>query len=281
MRKLRPLLFVTIALLVPALAGAAPVLRPAQLTLSVEITGLFPTPYYYYGFSGALAAQANVSVAVDPVAQSIQVASGVLGLATPILIPVTSTTAVASVTAQTLSNGLGVFSLGGAGGFPGEPPCPSFATVAHACVGQSGFGGVMPVIGTVNIHVIPDIVVIPLEFGPLRLGEYGPGTAQWNTTDAAPFTVRTGQVQGLPTQYGGFTTTTRQGFVTASSFQPVAPVFVSALGNSIPVWARFEVEFTDGGGVPAFVSLVPEPAVALLLAAGVGLMLRQRMGSRA
>jgi hypothetical protein len=275
--SLRSALSVLLLVLPATNAQAAAVARPAMLELSINLLDLDPILYDPYGFvcygCPQITVQRAATVTVDPMLGRIGVAASALTLGAPIQVLIDST-AISSITMTRLSNLSGTFSVGGAAGGAGEPACP--VGPGGACVPQSGFGGPMGLTGTYNIHIIPNVVVIPIALGPLRFGLGGAGVGAPPTEfafDAAPWTVGRGEVALTGS------TSAATGSIGTSSFRLVTPTFVSALGNLLPIFATLTVSFTDGLGVPGFVSgRVPEPALAVLIlgAAGLGALLIRR-----
>jgi len=266
-------------------AGAAPVDRSADLTLTIEIQAVGTVPV-----TGT-----NVMVTVDEEADTLQIpALGVMLGLTPdnaLVIPITGTTALASLTATTINNQAATFSIGGAGvGVPEtETPCPA-AGFGVACVNQTGVGGVMALGGTVNAVVFQGITLgLGLDAG--RIGQGGvatvPNTVAGFRFDAAAWTLKTGSARFQETTVFQttmnmqFTTPVRNTTVTqtvtetamgsvdgpGSRLTLVTPTFVNALGNALPVFNRFTIAFTDGEGLPDF---VPEPGGVASLLAGAG-----------
>jgi hypothetical protein len=273
-----------------AAANAAPVARPANLSLRLEIRGL---PAITLSATGA-------TVTVDETGGlggmgQIALAAQAITLATPVLIAVTSTTSINSLTATTIDNLSGAFSIGGAGtNIPTtELPCPPPGS-GVACVRQTGVGGVMGLSGTVNIWAGP--VAVPVKLTFIQLGQGGNVAAPPLRFDAAPWTLNTGEVAfvttstyttpqffhtpGSSTFLVGTTTVTntftaiasQMGTIdqTGSRMTLVTPTWVDALGNILPVFSSFTIEFTDGQGLPIFV--VPEPGELLLLGSGAGML---------
>ena len=258
-------------------ANAAPVARTADLTLNLEIRGL---PAINLTATGATV-MVDDSGGLGGMGQ-IALAAQAITLATPVVIPVTSTTSIASLTATTIDNLSGAFSIGGAGtNIPTtELPCPSPPIASGiGCVGQAGVGGVMGLSGTVNVWV--GAVKIPVKLTFIRIGLGGNVAQLPMRFDAAPWTLETGAVAFLSTTsymtlFMGtsatftnmFTTTETQMGTTSpagSRMSLVTPTWVDALGNLLPVFTTFTIEFTDGQGLPSF---VPEPGELLMLGAG-------------
>ncbi len=261
-------------LLLAALAGvgpaaAAPVLRPADLTLTVvppfPALRVLPFGDYVRGF----VARASGSVSVDPGAGQLGVAAGALSLPSATGVIVDNTTAIASVSMFNLRNLSGVFSLGGATARApvGEAPCTGVPT--GGCVPGGGFGGTMGLSGTLNIQVVPNVVVLPLVFQPELVGRGGTTvTPSGFFFDGAPWT--TAAVGSLYTIFGS-ALEPAVGSVdpAASRITLVTPTYIQALGNQLPVFAFLTIQFSDGGGLPEF---VPEPTAIVLLATGLWLL---------
>lgn len=235
-------------------ADAAPVSRPVDVAVTITIEGI-----------ESISLSSSGSISVDEATSQLIFPAAVVTLASPVVVPVTASTAVGSITAQTISNQLGTLSPSGAAGIPGEAPCPP-ATTGIACVVQTGIGGAMGFTGTIAVHVIPNVVVVPVNLNAALIGQGG-GTNTPFTFDAAPWTTKTGLVK-----VGGTTpTVTQVGSVstTGSRFTIVTPTFVSALGNLLPQLSSFQVTFTDAQGLPSFMGM-PEPTALLAVGSVLG-----------
>lgn len=234
----------------PQLALAAPMLRSVEATLDVRVIG-FPSVDV-----PGIPASGSGTVSVDPDLGQIRVGAGLVVLTSPAVVPVTGTTALQHLSASQLSNLSGTFSLGG-GALPGET-CPP--GVGEACVGGDRLGGAMGLTGTMFLDFgIPAIVPIPINFNQARIGQGGSTNTPF-TYDAAPWTLGTARVR---TASGTFTAS---GSVdaAASSLTFVTPLYTDALGYVMPTFSRFTLRFTDGLGLPDFVT-VPEPGNLILL----------------
>ncbi len=250
MRKLIGLIAAGV-LVAAGTVNAAPVDRPTDLSLSIEVQGL-----------DSLTITGSDSVSVDETASTLVIPDAAVSLDSKIVVPVTATTAVFSLTAQTISNQTGTISPSGAANVTGtiEDPCP--ADPGQACVQQTGIGGIMALRGAIRVHVVKNVVVIPVDLDAAGIGQGG-ATNDPFTIDAAPWTTQTGSVNT-----GGSTIqTTGTVSVTGSQFTLVTPTFVSALGNVLPLFTRYQVVFTDGNGLPEF---MPEPAALLSIGATLG-----------
>jgi hypothetical protein len=268
-------------------ADAAPVARTADLTISISIGGLSPLVFTTNGATVTVDDEAGL----DPLGR-IMLSAGAVSLATPVTIPVTTTTSIQSLRASGIANLSGAFSIGGAASnIPtSEFPCPP-ASAGIACVQQTGLGGPMGFSGTITVQVGP--VPIPLPLSVIGIG-VGGLNIQGFTFEAAPWTRWTGSVQFTSTTSQAVhlpgstdvvitnmfvTTDTQMGATTASTLTLVSPTYVSALGNLLPVFSELEIRFTDGQGLPTFVNeKVPEPGstLALLSAGAVVLLLARR-----
>ncbi len=258
MRKLLAALALAAFAGIGSAAHAAPVVRPAILSMNISLAGL---PSIGFATAG--------NVTVDDALGTISLAPGAISLATSIVIPVTTTTAIAQLRAATgIANQAGTFSPMG-GNIPGEV-CPPGTN--QACVNGTGVGGLMGLTGTINVSIIPGVVVIPVNLNAALIGRGGSTTTPF-TFDAAPWTTSVAMV-AVPTTGGGTSTVVISGTTSsaASQLTLVTPTFVSALNNLLPVFTSFTIRFTDGLGLPAF--MVPEPGTWLLLGGGIaGLIL--------
>jgi hypothetical protein len=218
----------------------------------------------------------GVPVSVDETARSIALAAGAVTLGAPVTLPVTGNTAVASITVTRLSNAAGSFFIGGAAGFPGEPPCP--AHPGEACVRQTGLGGQMGLVGTMNVHIVPDLLVIPVKLSQVGVGiggsgDFGPFSSAF---DGAPWTIGVGSVAALAVTPTELATTTEfattAGSFSGSTLNLVSPTYLlTAAPGTAPLFSRLTIEFTDGLGLPGFAGdMVPEPSTWLLLGAALG-----------
>jgi len=229
--------------------AAAPIAVSASLR--IEIGGLAPV---YATGSGIIDVSGGV--------YTIPAGLVSLGNAT---IPVTASTAVNSLIASGIANLSATFAPGGVTSqVPGEVCL--VPAVGRACVAGGGIGGVMPVTGLIGIHVIPHIVVIPVDVGAFALGEGGSTNAPF-TFDGAPWTTGVARVGlgGFPTVF----TTATTGSVAGGSLTLVSAAFVAACGNLLPITASFTLT-----------PLVPEPGALALIAIGaaglLALALRRR-----
>ena len=226
-----------LGLFIGGAAQAAPV--PTGIILGVSIQGLAPI---------TLAGVTTVSVT----GSTLSIGAGAITLPAPLVVPVTGTTAINSLTAVKLSNLAGTFSAGGVTAqAPGEL-CGGGPAAGTACNVGGGVGGTMGLTGTIAVHVIPNIVVIPVNLNAALLGQGG-ATNQPFTFDAAAWTTRTGLVNtgnntvGLTGSVGPLTL--------------VTPTFVLALGNLLPIFGTLTL--TNSGGP------LPEPGGLVLILAGI------------
>ena len=268
MRKLFGILAAA-ALVVATSASAAPVVRPANFIISIAIQGLAPI---------TLTGSGNATV--DSATSGIALAAAAISLTADVVVPVTATTVVKQVTAKKgIANKAGTFRefLASSGGvttqLPGELCGGGGKGPGKACNEGGGLGGKMGITGTVNVSVIPGVVVIPVNLNAAKIGQGGATNAPF-TIDAAGWSTGDGVVQ-LPNGV----LITQAGATGGNTITLVTPTFVSALGNLLPIFTSLTITFTDGLGLPAFVTSphVPEPGTLLLLGSGIaGLLLLGR-----
>jgi hypothetical protein len=230
-------------------AHAAPIARTVDFQWRVAFPiawALLPTPVEIGSGTG--------NVSVDDAGQSIALAPFALSSSDPVAIPVTTTTSVASLTLPGVGNLAGSFANGGVTAMaPGEL-CPTASPMARmACVRGGSLGGPMALSGTLNIHVIPNIVVIPVNLDAAKIGQGGTATTPF-TFDAAPWTLGTGVVFDD-------TAATHEihGSVdfAGSSLRVVTPTYVLALGLVAPPVFDLQIRFVDGLGLPSWIGLDP------------------------
>jgi len=219
-------------------ARAEPVFTQATLTVVID-----------YGFPIA-PFEAHGSGFIDVTGSTVTVPAGIVSLGQRLVVPVTSSTifGVVPLTARTLSNLSGTFSLGGVTAQAPAEVCGAGPAVGEACNAGGGIGGTMRLDGTIFWPY--GIVVIPLApLGNLPLGEGGSTNIPF-TADGAAWSTGGGVARG-PER-----TTTRVG--SGSPFNLVTPVYVDALGNQGFIWASL---------VLTAVSLpIPEPGLLALVA---------------
>jgi len=249
MRKLFAILAAG-ALLVSGTAQAVPV-ATGSASLSVAIQGL--APITLVGPGGL----------VDVTGTTVTVPAGIVSQVGSLTIAVTATSAVNSLVAVGITNLSGTFSLGGVTGQAAGEVCGAGPANGTACNVGGGIGGVMALGGVINVHVIPNVVVIPVSLTGALIGQGGSTSAPF-TINAAAWTTGTGLVNANGV-VGGL----------AGSNSPltlVTPTFVLALGNLLPIFSIFTMNDVS------LVGVVPEPGSMLLIGAGIaGLAL---LGSR-
>ncbi len=262
-------------LLTASAASAAPVARVADLTLTAD----------FDGFATIVVSAQDVAITVDDQTGAVSLPAGALQLQSPVVVPVTATTAVAQVTAQTVTNQAGAFSVGGAQGLANEPNCPNTAS-GQACVDGAGLGGPMGLTGSVNIHVVPNALVIPVDLNLARVGQGGTAVTGVLGFDAAPWSVGRGEIRLFSTPLSASVTIAQTGSQTASMITLVSPTFVQAFGNLLPVQTTLQIALEplppDPGPTP--VPVVGAAGLRLLglgvLLLGAGLSLRRRAAGR-
>ena len=253
MRKLFAILAAVSVLAVGAPAQAA--LVATNAILSVAIQGLAPLSIAGTGF-------------VDVTGSTVTVPAGLVTLTGALIVPVTGVTSVVSLSVPALSHLSGVFSRGGV---PLSEKCPLGGPVApgsaippigQACNNPVGHGGgIMALTGTINVNILPGIVVIPVNLTAALIGQGGSTNAPFSI-DAAVWTTGTGLVN---------TGINISGLVGGNApFTLVTPTFVSAIGNLLPIFAVMTLTNISHN--------IPEPGSILLIGSGIaGLVL---LGSR-
>jgi hypothetical protein len=227
--------------LAPAAALAAPVVRPVEMTLSIVVLEGF----------GRIQVSRQTQVTVDEALNTVAFPYDE-SLVGPIVAPVTGTTAIDNLSIDRFGQLPGTLRFGGvASQLPGES-CPGLVPGPEAaCNLGLGFGGRLPLTGTLYVNVIPNIVVIPLNLNDVRVGQGGSTNSPF-TIDAAGWTTRTGAVDagtGMTNFIGPPLQVDRMSLVT--------PIYINALGNfaagtpEAPGW-QLDFEFLDGLPIPEF-----------------------------
>lgn len=221
-------------------AAAAPV--PVNIVVGVHVQGIAPITF-----------QSTSVVSVE--GTTISVPAGAVALTTRVVVPATATTALFAITASSIRNQAGTFSLGGVTQqSPGELCPPGGPAPGAACNQGGGVGGVMGLMGTVNVHLVENQIVIPVVLEDVRIG-LGGGVSLPFTFDAAAWSTGRGVINtgfGVSSASGG-----------TSPLTLVSPTYVSAIGNLLPIFAT--ITFT-----------VPEPGALALLGVGLFTLIRIR-----
>ena len=173
-------LLACLLLALPASATAAPISRPAQLEFSV---------FMQIDQGVTLAVTSTATVTVDPVAETLAIGAGALVQTEPvIIIPLSGPTAIGSLTATGIQNLTGTFQFGGVTSQAPSEICPTPLVEGEACNVGGSLGGQLGIVGTINVHIIPNIVVIPLKLGEMKIGIGGVASGNF-TTDPAAWTL--------------------------------------------------------------------------------------------
>lgn len=196
---------------------------------------------------GLAAITLSGSGTVDSTGGSLSVPAGFFLQAGPVIVPVTAVTAVASLSAAGISNLSGTFASGGVTSQIPSEVCSSPGP-SEACVSGGGIGGQLALAGTINIVIIPNVVVFPIGLGDSLIGVGGATNSPFSF-DGAPWTTQ--QVFWSPAN-------TATGSNSGGSLSLVAATFIIACGNTAPAVATITLT-----------SLVPEPENLLLIALGV------------
>lgn len=219
-------------------ASAAPV--GATATLTVGVQGFAPV-----SVAGAGTVDLTGGVLTVPVGLVTQIGT--------IVVPVTGTTAIDNFSLVGLSNLSATFSVGGVTAQSPSEICTGGGPNANgsggnACNVGGGVGGIMGLTGTLRLHIIPNIVVLPFNLARVRVGRGGSTNAPY-LIDAAAWTTRTALVNT-----GVNVRATTIGSSGAGSFTLVAPTYISGCGIILPMFAALTIQLSD----------VPEPGVWVL-----------------
>lgn len=259
-----------VALLLPAVAHALPQTLAAEFSLGVRVPG--------QGVVALGTATGSVSVLDGAVSfgEPLGIAAGAVSQTAAAAVPVTSTTALASVSFQSLRNrtGLATQTLSGIAGYS----CGIHA--GPACI---GFGPQlsMGLSGTLNLVLLPNVIQSPVDLAAAGVGVGGSLTgnalmlpleiqaAPWVAGSAYVSTGDGGATSWLGTITGeqtNFDTTITWSRVSSVTF--VSPAYVALGDTVVPLFFTFGIAF------------VPEPGTALLLAGAAGLWLCVRRRDR-
>jgi len=186
------------------------------------------------------------------------VPAGLVSAPMTLVIPVTTSTTIDSLSFVGVANLAGAFSLGGVTAQLPSEACPGGIAPAGlagglACNVGGGIGGVMGLTGTLNVNIIPGVVVIPLPLDGFRLGQGGSTNAVF-LVDAAAWTT---DVALLNTGVNTSAYTGVSAFAGGGALQLVSPLFAQACGNILPIISTLTLSF------------VPEPAAWVSLWLGV------------
>lgn len=243
----RPIgLLLACGLLLSSAAHAAP--RTTGAVLGVSIQGLAPL------------SNTGPGGTIDVTGTTVTVPAGIVALAGPLTVPVTGASAVQSLVITKLSNLSATFSLGGVTAQSPAEVCPGGGPALDvACNAGAGIGGAMALTGTVFVHVVPHIVVVPVNLNAARVGQGGVGAGAF-VTEAALWSTGVGLVNTGNNVVAGN--------VATSPLTLVSPTFILALGNLLPVFASLILTNIA----------VPEagPSLLLVVAAASGAILAGR-----
>jgi hypothetical protein len=204
---------------------------------------------------------------VDVTGDVITVPAGLFSAATTLVVPLTSTTSIDSLRFVGVSNLSATFSVGGVTAQVPSEICPGGLAIAGgaggvACNVGGGLGGPMGLTGTLNIDVVPGVVVLPWDLNAGLVGQGGSTNAVF-LADAAAWTTGTALLNT------GLSSHAYSGFTAGNTIQLVTPLFATACGNVLPLISTLSLELTE----------VPEPAAWLSLwlgALGLVVLTRRR-----
>jgi hypothetical protein len=242
-------------------AAAQPL--PVELALGVHVPG--------QGILTLGTAAGSVSVVDGAVSfgEPLTIAAGAIGQTTPVVVPVTTTTALASISFQSVVNqvGFATQTLSGAASFYCGP------SAADACLGI-GPQLSMGLSGALNLALVPNVIQSPVDLAAAGVGVGGAvtGTALMLPLriQAAPWVAGSAFVAtggGGSTSWSGTATGEQTNFDATitwskvSSIMFVSPTYVELGDTVVPLF------FTLG------ITFVPEPTSAVLLAGALGLAL--------
>jgi hypothetical protein len=195
----------------------------------------------------------TAALSVDDAGRSIVVVSDALAFTSPVIIPITSTTSVASLTMTGIHHAAATWGADRVAATAPQEICPATPPATSiACVEGGELGGQMGLDGVLAVHVIQNIVVIPVDLMAAGVGRSGSTNTPF-TMDAAPWTLGNGRVLASTQTFSVAGATDRA----AGSMRLVTPTYVNALGFLTPPVFDLQISFVDGLGLPGWVGQDP------------------------